>query len=687
MSAFRGAEADIRWDDPAIIDTGPNLAAALAEVSTTAVTTVVINGTPTILAAATGSLIVVSGPVTFGTTVEVDGIVLTAVDGLSANPDEFDASSADAAVVAANLAAAINGGSVGGWGVATATVSTTTVSLTASTEGVIGNDITLVSTASEIVASAPTLENGSGLAWLSIGGIAFYAVDGERTSGARDFNINDAGPSLTEAINDPNNGVSFVTATYSGNCLYIHAAVPGVDGNGISVETNSDVFVIAQNVTYGGTGRPCPPGQSNADWNILGVNVYRSDTGERGPYHRVNQVPVGALFYRDRTDIVEVPAEVVPWNFGWIFKGDSPNSKGWRLRTHYRPIVKRPDMGQVVHADSPFDVEVYIDGERAPIVNVFGPTGEIDLSIERVWDPSTESFTDPIIPTETSSVVVRYHYRKGQLLENTLDRRYKVFYRLTTVAVDVAGTSPSGLVETPLEYSPPISPMNSEALDYIWRRAIKYNLWILEQGGERVKLFIRRVTGNPCPCHWDPRLREYAKQPLNHCLQCYGTGYLGGYEGPYDIIVGPAEGERRVSQTPNGRKLEHQYEVWIGPTPMLSQRDFILKQNGERYSIGPVTRTEVRGRVLQQAFQIGYLDSGDIRYKVPVPQLERLPWPQTRFTSPQDALCEDDAPFPIGCDPQATPMATEKGSIPDSRELRGRTPVWQNIQYGGKGKP
>jgi len=39
----------------------------------------------------------------------------------------------------------------------------------------------------------------------------------------------------------------------------------------------------------------------------------------------------------------------------------------------------------------------------------------------------------------------------------------------------------------------------------------------------------------------------------------------------------------------------------------------------------------------------------------------------------------------VGTDYQATPMATEKGSIPDGREQRGRTPVWQLIQYGGKG--
>lgn len=424
-------------------------------------------------------------------------------------------------------------------------------------------------------------------------------------------------------------------------------------------------------------------GKSNTQWSILGVNIYRSDTGEQGPYFRVNSVPVGALFYRDRTNVVQVVREIIPWNGGWVFKGDNANSKTWRLRTRYTPMVK--EEGNGVSADSPFDVEVYVDGSRAPLNQVFGPRGEIDLSIEQIWDPSTETYTDPVLPTSTSVVTVSYWYQRGNKLVGTLDERSKVFYRLTTVAIDALGTSPSGLTETPLGQSPPISPMNSERIDYMWKEAIRRNRWILEQGGERVKLFVRRVNGNRCSCVWDPRLLEYSKQAMNNCLTCYGTSWIGGYEGPYNIIIGPDDNERRVSQSPNGRRLEHTYEVWIGPTPSLSQRDFIVKQNGERYSVGPVRRTQIRGVTLQQTFQIGYLDSSDIRYSVPMGALERLPWPQTRYNNPEDSECEAGDPYPVGYDPSGAPMATEKAGIEDGREQRGRTPVYQNITYGGKG--
>jgi len=425
-------------------------------------------------------------------------------------------------------------------------------------------------------------------------------------------------------------------------------------------------------------------GPDNSRWSIVGVNIYRSDTGERGPYYRLNSFPVGGTFYRDCTDNQLVEREIVDWNLRWIDKGDAANNRLWRFCTRFSPVVKRD--GQAIPADSPVDVSVSIDGQVVPVDMVFGPTGEIDLINRPTYDPSTEKVIDPILPNEdgSSEVLVTY-YRKSNFVKTDLETKAKVFYRVTTVAIDPTGTMPSGYVETPLGYSRPVTPMNVEDLDYIWREAIKRNQWMLEQGGERVKLFIRRVTGIPCPCQWDARLFEFMEQPLSNCEDCYGTGYVGGYEGPIDMIISPDESERSVRQTPMGRKLEHQYETWTGPSPMLSQRDFIVKQNGERYSVGPVRRPTVRGHILQQHFNIGYLDECDIRYSVSVAGTTTLPWPETRYTRPEEAPCIEADPYPEGYDYEAAQMGTEVAKIPDGREQRGRTPVWANITYGGDG--
>jgi len=147
---------------------------------------------------------------------------------------------------------------------------------------------------------------------------------------------------------------------------------------------------------------------------------------------------------------------------------------------------------------------------------------------------------------------------------------------------------------------------------------------------------------------------------------CYGTGILGGYEGPYDAMIAPDDAERRITQKDTGRTLEHMYEVWTGPTPILSQRDFLVKINGMRYSIGAVRFPSNRGMVLQQHFNIGHLDEKDIRYQVMVGNPVKYEAVQFK---------------PRGPEQEARAEPTEKPNIPDERELRGRTPVWENIEF------
>lgn len=682
MSAFHSSDADIRWDDPSTLNTGSETSSV--DTTIQAAVSVVIEGIPTASAKASGYFVVSLAPVPSGKVIGVDSIAISSVSG-TPGKDEFNGSSSNPSTVANNLSGAIQTGSPYTWGSVTSSVSCGKVLVEAQEAGSHGNSIALFSDFSGIVPSGEFLTGGSDAAVLEINGILLTGIDGPRTPGNKDWDVSNPGTSLVEAINDPENGIGVVQASWNGVSIVLKSTRPGKNGNKISVSSNASSLVVSYPQTQGGEGLPCPPGQNNSGWNIFGVNIYRSDTGERGPYFRVNRIPVQANFFRDRTDVVEVTQEIIPWEGGWIFRGDAPNNQwAWRLQTRYKPLVKRE--GNAIPADSSFDVEVFIDGLRVPVSQVFGPTGQVDLSFQEVWNTVTEQWERLSFPTEETLVTINYHYRRGNLLQNQIDTRSHVFYRITTVAQDPTGTSQTGLIETPLEYCPPISPMETEQLDYIWKEAIRRNRWILEQGGERVKFFIRRTVGNPCPCQWDIRLFAFLKQPLNNCVQCYGTGFIGGYEGPYDIIIGPDESERRVSQSNTGRRLENTYEVWIGPTPIASQRDFIVKQNGERYSIGPVKRTQVRGRTLQQSFTIGYLDSGDIRYKVPMGPLERLPWPQTRYTNPEEAPCVGGPPYPVGNEYQATPMATEVPKIPDGREQRGRTPVWSNITYGGKGR-
>jgi hypothetical protein len=401
----------------------------------------------------------------------------------------------------------------------------------------------------------------------------------------------------------------------------------------------------------------------NSRFRLLGVNVYRSFDSEYGPFNRITELMVCSTFWRDQTDNEVIIDEDVTGQFilNGECSGSGAQSPRWVFKTLYSPLVK--EGSQALTADLPSDVLVKIDGVPVRPLRVNGFSGEIEIDPYLYADVLRQKLDPALVPGPTSRVTCTYR-RNRTLLKTDLGQR--VFYRVTTVGVklncDLSRVQCENLVETPLEHATATSSMEIEKLDYIWRESVRRNRFILEQGGERVKLFIRKNVGVPCPCTPD----DYHKQPQNDCLICYGTGIVGGYEGPYDVLVAPDDAERRIAQKDTGRTLEHMYEVWTGPSPILSQRDFIVKLNNERYSIGAVRFPSNRGMVLQQHFNIGHIDEKDIRYKVPVGN-------PVKFAAIQFA--------PGGPELEADSSITNKPGIPDERELRGRSKAWEDITY------
>ena len=397
----------------------------------------------------------------------------------------------------------------------------------------------------------------------------------------------------------------------------------------------------------------------NSRYQILGVNIYRSFDSEFGPFNRITELPVCANFWRDQTDNEVIIEEDVSNRF--IIRGESGSGSSaprWVFKTLYSPIVK--EGSQAVIATIPDDVWVQIDGVPVRPLRVDGFSGEVEINPFIYADVATQKLDPSLVPGPNSRVTCTYR-RNRTLLKTDLGQR--VFYRVTTVGVplncDLSQVRCENLVETPLANATATNSMEIEKLDYMWREAVRRNRWILEQGGERVKVFIRKVVGLPCNCIQD----EFHNQPRNDCPFCYSSGVVGGFEGPYEALIAPDDAERRHSQKDIGRTLEHAYEVWTGPTPILSQRDFLVKINGERYSIGSVRFPTNRGMVLQQHFNIGHLDEKDIRYKVTVGN-------PTKYTAVQFA--------PSGPEQEAEAVPTDKPNIPDERELKGRTKTWEN---------
>jgi hypothetical protein len=400
----------------------------------------------------------------------------------------------------------------------------------------------------------------------------------------------------------------------------------------------------------------------NSEFQILGVNVYRSFDSEFGPFERVTELPVGASYWRDQTDNELIVEEDVTDRFvlfGYENKGEA-QAPQYVFRTLHSPIVK--EGSQKVPAGSPWDVRVFVDGVEARVLRVLGAYGQVEIDAQTRADAGTQKAIPPVIPGSGSRVTCTYR-RSRSFLKTDLFQR--IFYRVTTVGLP-AGMSPSSatpadLLETPLEHAVSTSTVEIEKLDYIWREAVRRNKWILEQGGERVKVFVQKNVGAPCLC-WS----QHHKQAVRDCETCYGTGIVGGYEGPYDILIAPDDAERRIAQTDIGRRKEHSYEVWTGPSPLLSMRDFLVKLNNDRYSIGGVRMPSNRGMVLQQHFTMNVIDSKDIRGKVPVSNPIR--YAASQFT-------------PSGPEYEASAEITDNPAVEEGRQLRGRSLPWQNGNY------
>lgn len=394
----------------------------------------------------------------------------------------------------------------------------------------------------------------------------------------------------------------------------------------------------------------------NSRFRIHGVNLYRSFDSEFGPFHRVTEFPMGSMYWRDQTNNVLVEEDVSSRFTIFGTSGNGNDGARFVFKTLHSPIVK--EGSQQISATSPFDVLVFVDGVPARVRSVSGTTGEVELDIRLTPEVGTQNYTPAVVPTPTSVVTCAYRYTKN-LVRTDLGQR--IFYRVTTVGIpidtDLSTPQSQELIETPLEHASATNSFETEKLDYQWREAVRRNRWILDQGGERVLLFLQKNAGLQCPCTPD----DYHHQPVNDCLICYGTGYVGGYEGPYEAIVAPDDGERRITQKEQGRTLEHTYEVWTGPTPILSQRDFLVKINGERYSIGAVRFPSNRGMVLQQHFNIGHIDDTDIRARVPVDN-------PIKYAAIQFA-------------PSGAIGITNKPGIPQERQLRGRTKAWEDTEY------
>jgi len=254
----------------------------------------------------------------------------------------------------------------------------------------------------------------------------------------------------------------------------------------------------------------------NSGLNIVGCNVYRATDSPYGPYQLVNDTPVTVPFFRDQT----IEQQVTNENATATLKYNIEPDKRWLIYSRYRPIVIPGTNGQTSLRVQDIKVEID-DGDgtflEIPAFSVNGVNGEIELISYPIYNEMVQQILPPRLPVPPNGRVrISYRYLAHSVL-NALNQR--IYYKVTTVAINP--TSPSSFIETPLEEISARSGFDIEMIDYIWREAINRNRWILDQGGERVKVFIRKWMGIKC----DNYQFNYG-QSHNDCPTCFVPGTL-----------------------------------------------------------------------------------------------------------------------------------------------------------------
>ena len=340
------------------------------------------------------------------------------------------------------------------------------------------------------------------------------------------------------------------------------------------------------------------------------------------------------------------------------------------IEVQHKPIIGDVDRNNYNrYTDDTSSVSVVIDGIDATVKSVDGIKGIIVLDTERKYDKILETWIESPVPTPESIVTVMYEYVINSFRINL---RCLPHYKVTAILSDGS--------ETRLQWCEPVT-LQGEKLDYMYLEAIRRNAWLLDQAGERVLLFLRKSTGERCKCYIKNE-RTHKQAKVGSCTECWGTGFVGGYEGPFEIKISPFQAEQKIALTDRGMKLDNVEDTWTTVSPIITQRDFIIRRTSEIYAIGPVSRPEVKGAPTQQHFSVEFIDSTDIRHRF-VQSLDLFKYSERiglrgPFKHYSEGECEEVF-IRDGEVKQNDRLRTDKG--PGTNDPKGRTITFENTLY------
>lgn len=193
------------------------------------------------------------------------------------------------------------------------------------------------------------------------------------------------------------------------------------------------------------------------------------------------------------------------------------------------------------------------------------------------------------------------------------------------VEYDITGDGPSptygstyidelAFVKNPLIGFPDFAdlPLNDE-MKYYFDTIRTRDMYQLQNDGETMTLYKRKYEGTPCSNYVseDGQCRAPLASPA-----CYGTGFVGGYYDPLDIMVRIHDVNSAIQIKDVGYRLDMKPRMWTIWVPRIRTGDFLVTQENKRYEVVNTHAYTWRGMITHQDFEVVLKAPNDIIYRV-----------------------------------------------------------------------
>lgn len=152
--------------------------------------------------------------------------------------------------------------------------------------------------------------------------------------------------------------------------------------------------------------------------------------------------------------------------------------------------------------------------------------------------------------------------------------------------------------------------------------------------GRMTWLFPVRTFGAYCVCYD----RIAGRRTKSNCLNCYDTGFLGGYLSPIQCWIQIDPSGQQPVPTPYRERQDNQTTARLISFPPVKPKDILVEPENIRWRVVSMTPTQRLRSVVHQNLVLKEVEHGDVEYKLPinVSDLKTLQFSAERnFTNPQ----------------------------------------------------